>query len=73
MECDRVFVSACMDILGEQSQGGRSGSEAQTPDFQPRQSGPFHCVSPLSLRFQVLLFICHINARGKFKGGHNKR
>lgn len=29
MECDRVFVSACMDILSEQSQGGRTGLEAQ--------------------------------------------
>lgn len=69
MECDRVCVSACMDILSEQIQGGRTGSEAQ----RHLTSSCDGLVSPLSLRFQVLLFICHLNARGKFKGGHNKR
>lgn len=39
MECDRVFGSASMDILSEQSRGGRTGPEAKTTEFQPRQSG----------------------------------
>lgn len=45
-ECDRVFVSACTDILSELSQGGRAGSEAQR-----QQRGSFPCVSLLSKYF----------------------
>lgn len=59
-ECDRVFVSACTDILSEPSQGGRAGLEAQR-----QQRGAFHRASLLSKCFNsITISTAEVNSKG---------